>query len=154
METQFNWKTKLFSRKYLIYQYDRVVGEMGKVNWSRKINGEIFGKKLLFETRGFFKQETQISDLQDNSVIASIIFRKWKSTSTINYQGKEYTWKYDNFFRSRWSLGNTNGSLVRYHAKFFSGSINSYTNDGALVLAGFFIRNHLREKSAHVAAAT
>ena len=154
METQFYWKTKLFSRKYIIYQYGRMVGELHKVNLSRKIKGEIFGRKLIFETSGFFKQDTQIIDLQDNSVIASITYRRWKHVSAISYQGKDYTWQYENFFRSRWSLGSSNGSIVRYHSKFFNGSIYSYTNDGVLVLAGFYVRNHFRERSAHVAAAT
>jgi len=108
METQLYWKTKLFSRKYIIYQYDRVIGELRKVSMSRKTKGEIFGRKLLFETRGFFKQETQISDLQDNSVIASITYRRWKHVSAISYQGKDYNWQYENFFRSRWSLSNSN----------------------------------------------
>jgi hypothetical protein len=154
METLFNWKTRFFSRNYYIYKYEGLVGELVKINFSRKTRGEIFGKEIMFETRGFFKQETQITDLRDSSVLGTITYLSWKRRSLINYQGNEYKWQYDNFFRSRWSVSDANGAVIRYSSKFLKGTISSYTNDGILVLAGFFIRNHFREKSAHTAAAS
>jgi len=36
METYFTWKTKLFSRKFEIYNYHNLSGEVTNKNWSKK----------------------------------------------------------------------------------------------------------------------
>lgn len=154
METQYTWKTKMFSTKYDIYRYENFNGELKKEGWSRKTYGEMSGRKLIFETKGFFKHETQIIDQTNNSVIGTISFTFWKSKSQIAYQEKEFKWQFDNFWRTKWSLSNENGFLIRYHSRGLKGTIDSYTEDEVLILAGFFIRNYLRQRSAEAAAAS
>ena len=41
MEKHYNWKTKLFSKKFEIYQHEILKGEIYKENWSRKVKGEL-----------------------------------------------------------------------------------------------------------------
>jgi hypothetical protein len=154
METHYTWKTKMFSRKFDIYQYENLTGELKKEGLSRKTYGELGEKKIFFETKGFFKNETQILNQSDSSLIGTISYNFWKSRSQVSYNNKEYSWQFDNFWRTKWSLSNKNGYLVRYNVKGFKGTIDSYTDDTVLVLAGFFIRNYFRQRHAQSAAAS
>jgi hypothetical protein len=154
MEIQYNWKTKLFSRKFDIYQNEILKGELFKENWSRNVIGELNIRRILFETRGFFKHETTIIDLQGELPTGTIKFLNWKAKSTISYQNREYKFQYDNFLRSKWSISDESGVIIRYHSNAFSGLIVSSTRDEILILTGFFIRNFLKQRSAKMAAAT
>jgi hypothetical protein len=63
-------------------------------------------------------------------------------------------WHFDSFLRSKWSITNENGPLIKYNSHAFTGTIISYTRDEILILTGFFIRNFLKQRSAGIAAAT
>ena len=154
MVTQFTWETKLFSRKFEIYQYMKLVGELKKEGLSRKTTGEMNGKNYIFTTKGFFKHETMITEPDNDTVLATISFKALKSKATINYNEKEYRWQFDNFFHTKWSINNVNGPLIKYHSKNLKGTIDSYSDDELLVLAGFFIRNYEKQKSSEAAAAS
>jgi len=154
MEQYFNWKTKLFSKKFEIYQYDILKGEISKENWSRKVMGELNVRRVMFETKGVFKNETAIIDLQGEIEKGKVSFSGIRSRATILYQNKEYKWQYDNLLRSKWSVSDDNGAIIRYHSNAFTGIITSYTRDEVLILTGFFIRNFLKQSSAAIAAAS
>ena len=154
MEAHFTWKTKLFSRKFDIYSYDNLCGTLKKEGWSRKTYGELNGRIVLFETKGFVKHETIITNQADNSLIGTIKFNFWRSRSQISYNNKEYIWQFDNFWHTMWSVSNENGYLVRYHVNGLNGIIDTYTDDPVLILAGFFIRNYYKQRSSEAAAAS
>jgi len=154
MVTQFTWETRLFSRKFEIFKYDTPSGEVTNKNWSKKSVCELNRKKFMFETKGFFKAETRIFDLSDNMEIGNIIYTKWKRKPVINLRDREYRWQFDNFFNTKWSVSNENGFLVKYHSSGFKGTIVSYTDDEALILAGFYIRNYYKQKSEAAAASS
>ena len=154
MVTQFTWKTKAFSRRFEIYQYTSKVGELRKVSLSRKTDGEMNGEKFVFKNKGFIKQETLITNPDNDSVLGTISFKTFKSKATILYNDKEYIWQFDNFFRTKWSVSNENGPLIKYHSRNFNGTIDSFTSDELLVLTGFFIRNYKKQKSSEAAAAS
>jgi hypothetical protein len=154
MEVQMNWKTKLFRKQFEIYRDNIITGKLRKEDWSGKIGGELNDKKIVFETKGFFVHKTQIINIEDKSEIGQVNYHKWKAKSTIKYNNKEYQVQFDNFFRSKWSVSNENGILIKYHSHGFTGTIISYTKDEILILTGFFIRNFLKQKSARVAAAS
>jgi hypothetical protein len=154
MEIQYNWKTRLFSNRFEIYQNDILKGELYKGGWSRKVIGELNTRRIIFETRGLFKYDTQIIDAQGEMTIGQIKYTSWKAKSTILYQNKEYKWQFDNFLRSRWSISNENGPVIKYHSNAFSGIITSYIRDEILILTGFYIRNFLKQRSSEIAAAS
>jgi len=104
MEIYYNWKTKLFSKKFEIYQHDILRGEIYKENWSRKVKGELNVRRILFETKGVFKYETAIIDLQGETGLGKVNFSGIRSRATILYQTKEYKWQFDNLLRSKWSV--------------------------------------------------
>jgi len=153
MEIYYNWKTKLFSRKFEIYQHEILRGEIFKENWSRKVKGELNVRRIMFETKGVFKHETAIIDLQGETETGKVNFASIRSKATILYQNKEYKWQFDNLLRSKWSVSDENGPIIKYHSNAFTGIITSYTRDEILILTGFFIRNFLKQRSGAIAAA-
>ena len=154
MEIHLTWKTKLFTRKFEIYNYHTLAGEVANKNWSRKSVCKLNGKEFLLETKGLFNPETLITDLSDNKVIGNVIYTKWKRKPLINLHNNEYQWQFDNFFNTRWSVSNRNGFLIKYHSAGFKGTIVSYTDDEALILTGFYIRNYYKQKSEAAAASS
>jgi hypothetical protein len=153
MEMQLTWKTKFFSNEYEISQYQSIAGNLRNVGWKRKSAGELNGKKVLFEIKGFFDKEFLVFNPDDNSQIGNIVFNTWRTKATITILDKAYSWQYDNFFHSKWSITNENGNLIKYESHFKSGDINSYTNDEILILTGLYIRNYLQQRAAASAAA-
>jgi len=118
------------------------------------VTGELNARRVRFETKGFFKNETSIIDLQGEIGAGKVIFAGIMSKATIIYQNREYKWQFDNFLRSKWSVNDENGAIVKYHSNAFTGIITSYTRDEILILTGFFIRNFLKQRSAAIAAAS
>ena len=153
METKLEWKTSLFGSKFEIFRNGIPVGELSKGNWKRKVTAELNNRKIQFNTKGFFGHETSVIDLRDDSVICTIEYTSWKSKASINYQNKVFNWQFDNLFRSKWSLANENGVIVKYLSEVLKGTINSYTGDEILILSGFFIRNFFRQRSSGIASA-
>jgi hypothetical protein len=153
METQFTWKNKFFSNIYQISRYEENAGELKNIGWKRKTAGELNGRKVLFEIKGFFDKDFLITNPDDGSLIGKIVFNTWRTKATITILEKTYSWKYDNFFHSKWSIGDANGNIVTYESHFKSGDINSYTGDEILILTGLYIRHYLQQRAASTAAA-
>ena len=72
MEIRYDWKTKLFSKKFEIYQNEQLKGELFKEGLSRKVTGELNTKRFQFETKGFFRTETTVTDLQRHVEVGKI----------------------------------------------------------------------------------
>ncbi|MCU0455888.1 MAG: hypothetical protein MUE74_06255 [Bacteroidales bacterium] len=154
MESTLTWKTKFFSNTWDIIQYDRSVGEIVNKAFSRSASGTLRGKKLLFEIRGFFKQQTRILEAESESVVAEVAISSWKTKATISYNNHDYTWQHDNFWNTKWSISDVNGALVKYHSRAMGGEITAYTSDEVLIIAGLFIKNYFRQRAAAAAAST
>jgi hypothetical protein len=153
METQYKWKAKFFSNKYEIFQYDNIIGSLKRSGWKRISYGELNGKKVQFQNKGFFSQEFFITDPIDNSFQGNIIFNTWKSKATITLQEKVYSFQFENFLHSKWNITNENGNLIKYDAHIKNGNITSYTDNEILILTGLYIRDYLRQRAATAAAA-
>ena len=154
METNYEWKTTLFSSKFEIYNNGIPAGELNKGNWKKKVAGELNNRKIEFDIKGFFRHDALIIDLNDNSTLGTINFAGWKSVASVNYHNRIYNWQFDNFLRTKWSISNENGAIVKFWSGALKGTINSYTGDEILILSGFFIRNFIRQRTAGIAAST
>jgi len=153
METHYTWKTGLFRNRFEIFKQDFSVGELQKESIFGKIRGEMFGHCIMFRTRGIFRFETSIIDLHNEQELGTIHFRSLKIKSTVLYKDREYHFRFENLLRTKWTLGDENGPVVRYYSQSFNGIISSVTSDEVLILAGFFIRNFLKQRSVSFAAA-
>lgn len=153
METQYTWKTGLFSNRFEIFKQDFSVGELQKESIFGKVKGEMSGHSIMFRTRGIFRFNTSIIDLHNEQELGTIHFKNLKIKSIVIYRNREYHCRFENILRTRWTLSDENGPVVRYYSQAFKGIITSVTSDEVLILAGFFIRNFLKQRSASIAAA-
>lgn len=154
METHYTWKTKFFSNNFQILQFDNQVGEIRNKAFTRTAEGELNGRRLLFEIKGFFRQETKIIDLKDDSVLFEVKIGTWRQKASFNYNGKDYAWQYDNFWNTKFSINTDMGPVVKYQTINFGGDIVSYINDEVLILTGMLIKNYFRQRAASAAAAS
>lgn len=154
METIITWKTKFFSNKIQLYKREDLIGEIVNKPFSRSADGVLNGRNFRFNIKGFFRQETRILDGVDGSVVADIVISAWKSKAAITYNNMEYTWQYENFWNSKWSISSGNGPVVKYHSHGTGGEVTSYVSDEILILAGLFIKNYFRQRAAATAAST
>jgi hypothetical protein len=146
MEPQLKWKKKLFSNKFEIFQSEMPVGELKNKSWTRTSIGELNSRKYMFSSKGFFKQEAEITDINNNNVIGKISFSSWRSKAIITYNNQEYTWQSENLFGNKWSISQGDEAIVRFHKYNFSGDIEFYKMDEFMILTGLFIRNFFWER--------
>lgn len=146
MEQLLTWKSKIFKNKFELFQSGLPVGELKNNSWSRTSYGELNGRKFSFSSKGFINQESDVTDINNNTVIATISFSSWRSKAIINYNNKEYIWKSENLFGNKWSLSFDGMTTVQYQRFNFSGDIGFNIKDELLILAGLYIHNYFFER--------
>jgi hypothetical protein len=150
MKTNLNWKKGIFKSTYEIYSEDCSVGYLNEKTWSQSSEGELYGEKYRFKTRGFFNQETQIFTAEDDAPTAKITYNSLRTKARIEYSGKVYFWSYNNIWSTKWSLNDSDGFLINYACYSSRGTIESDFQHNFLILAGLFIRNFYLQASAVV----
>lgn len=154
METHFTWKSRFFSHSLEVFQNEEKVGDLRNKAFTRSAEGTLKGRDLLFEIKGFFRQDMRIIDQKDGAVLFDVVIGNWRSKATFTYNGRSYTWQYDNFWNTKFSINSDSGPVIRYHSFNFGGDIESYTNDEVLILTGLLIKNYFKQRAASAAAAT
>jgi hypothetical protein len=152
METQYTWASRFFRRTLDIMKYEEPAGELKSMTWKRRSEGQLNGRKVNFEIRGFFGKDFLILNPDDNNQIGSISFNTWRTKATITLKDRNYNWEYENFWHSKWHITNENGNLVQYASGFKRGEILSYTDDDVLILTGLYIRDYLQQRASESAA--
>jgi hypothetical protein len=142
METQLNWKKGIFKETYEIYSAGILVGTLKENIWKQTAYGELNGRKVIFKTIGFFRQETQIIDPSTNMQVGKITYNSWMTKATIEYTNRVASWKYDNAWNTKWSISDPEGVLIQYQGSCSKGIINSQTQDDLLILSGLFVTNY------------
>mgnify|MGYP001616962523 FL=1 len=152
MEKLVSWKKGFFSSTYQFYSNGIQIGFLKIGVWVNKANGVLNDKGFEFKTKGFFKQETIITDTKMNIVVGTITYNAWKSKALIKLtDGTECNWAYTNFWRTKWSLSK-NLYFINYQGLNTKGDIVSYLSDDLLIISGLFISNHFWQSRAAVAA--
>lgn len=154
MESHFTWKNKFFSHSIEILQNENHVGEIRNKAFTRTTEGELNGRKLVFEVKGFFRQDMRMIDQNDSAILFEVNMGSWRTTANFIWNGKEYTWQTDNFWNTKFSINASGGPLIKYHSFNFGGDIESYTGDEVLILTGLLIKNYFKQRAATAAAAT
>ena len=139
---RINWKKGFFSSKYKLLSGSKEIGEFHQPSFSNYSIGKLNNTKLKFKKKGFFKSETDILDLNLNQTVGHIKFDGWGSKASIRLHGKNYKWKYENFWHSKWSISENEKALINYKSSTTSGEIESSIDNESLILCGFFIFNY------------
>jgi len=142
MKTQLNWRKGFFKNTYEIYLENKKIGELKDKCWSQSAFGELNGKRYKFKTKGFLKQETQIIDIESNSIVGKITYNSWRTKAKIEYSGKEYDWKYNNTWNTKWSILYSQEIQVDYQGSSSKGKIEVNNQNELLILSGLFITNY------------
>jgi hypothetical protein len=142
MHSKIHWKKRPFTNSYSIYSNNHLVGKLNERTFSQTANGEIEDLKYLFKTSGFIKQHTKIIDRSQNKIIGEISFGPWMTKATLSVNSKNYYWRYDNFFNTKWRIFNAEGAEIKYTGSSTGGQIDSNTDDPILLLSGLFVKNY------------
>jgi hypothetical protein len=142
MEAKLNWKKGIFKETYEIYSNGLLVGTLKENLWKQMAYGELNGKKVIFKTHGFLKQETQIIDPSSNLIIGNITYNSWMT--------KVANWKYDNAWNTKWSISNSEGVQIQSQGSSSKGTIEHQTQDDLLILSGLFVTNYYWQVSIAV----
>jgi hypothetical protein len=150
MGNNLNWKKGVFKSKYEILSGEMPVGNLSPDSWNNNGKGELNGKTYLFETKGFFNQETRIFSADSDVPAGRIFYNTWKTKATIEYGNKTFNWKYNNAWNTKWSLFDSDGILIRYNGSFTNGEIEIKVQDELLILAGMYISDYFWHISSMV----
>jgi hypothetical protein len=142
METILNWKKGIFKDHFEIFSYGALVGSLKEKTWKQVVYGELNGKKVVFKTKGFFKQETQIIDQDTHVVLGKITYNSWMTKATIEFANKVFNWKYENAWNTKWSIGDKEGMKIQYQGSSSKGVIVDQTQDDLLILSGLCVINY------------
>lgn len=153
MKTQLNWKKGAFSTTYNLFDRGRQIGYLHDFTFKQRSEGEIHGKKYLFKTRGFFKQHTEIIDLQTNVPVGSIHYNSWMNKAEIKLHNQSCHWKYDNGWQTRWSITDASGKQLRFAGGMTKGIVDGEDPEDLLVLTGLFVTNYYTQAGIAVLVA-
>jgi hypothetical protein len=165
MNKELNWTKKAFNRTI---EFNNANGEsVGSIKFrlfDNHVEGELYGKKILFDIHGFINKEVEISDEQNNNLGKILLgFRSKAAVKLAN--GEEYIWHRANFFMTQWELihdlPNTDNDpvIIEYdrerHFLNEAGNISLVDvqeNAELLTLIGFFVGFYYLRRRRRVAA--
>jgi hypothetical protein len=151
MKSILHWKSPFFGNTFQIFSGETIFGMLRERPWKQTSYGELNGKKFNFVTKGFFSQETLVFNADTAELLATISFNSWHTKASVVLPGgKIYTWKYDNFWNTRWSINDYQETFIKYKGSSGKGSIESDNPDDMLILTGLFITNYYWQISVAV----
>lgn len=142
MQTNLTWKKGVFSNLYKIYSNGEQIGNLKDKSFSQSCVGVLDNKEYIFQTKGFFKQKTQIFDAAENKTVGEINYNDWMTKATITINDKTINWKYDNLWNTKWSIFNSEGINIKYSGSSTGGQIETNIDDALLLLSGLFVTNY------------
>jgi hypothetical protein len=144
------WKTIGWSQQYRIFRDKIIVGILKKEGWKQDAVGEYNGAMVRFSSRGFWKTETIIADIEGTKELGKIEYDGWKSIGKVIFQGEEYLWKYDSWKLNEWTISKGD-DFAKYKIT------NIWKGEGAieiegvppeLVIIGLYIEDRFKAISA------
>lgn len=139
---KINWKKGVFTFKYRLFDNNVEIGEFNQPTFSSTSIGKIRETKLKFKKEGFFSSEAKIIDLSLNKPIGSIKINSWGNKAEIDINGKKYSWKYNNFWSTKWSISENGKQLISYESSTTKGIVESLKDNEPLLLSGFYVYNY------------
>ena len=147
---ELQWKSKLFSSDYMIFNKEQQVGMLNNSFLSSNTNGVLNEVKVVFKSKGILKQYIEIFKADTNDIIGVITFDSFMSKAKIIINGTSYNWKYTNSWNTRWRVSIENGGSINYKRKNTKGTIESNIDDSLLMLIGLYINTYYTQTMAVV----
>lgn len=150
METLF-WSKGIFKNQLHV---TRANEQIGTIEWKNMLSSDAFailnGKRFLLN-RDFFLSKLEISDANNQALLASIMINLFNPKSDVVINGKRFELEIKNFWQSRWAWKFNGQEIIIYQSNELltkdRGHIEIYTADREeleiLILLGLFVRNQL-----------
>ena len=135
------WQSSLAGKEVRIFR-EKIIAGILKINlWTGDAYGELNGHMLRFKSKGFWRNGTQIFDIDGVKELGTIAYNHWKSTAEITYEGTSYIFRYKSWWRRQWSVTEKNASIDYTMTGFWKseGTIENEELSPALVLTGLFV---------------
>jgi hypothetical protein len=142
MKTQLTWKKRLTSSTFQILSDNLKVGELKERAWSNSAEGNLRGKRYRFKTKGFFKPETQIIDIDYHVIVGTITYGAWRTKATIEIDDVNYDWAYSNSWHTKWQILKSGETVLDYQGSSSKGKITGGQLPEFLVLSGLYVTNY------------
>lgn len=138
------WKTSFSGKECRIFRDKLIVGILKTSIWKGDAYGELNGYMLIFKPLGFWKNGTQLLDIEGKKELGRIKYNFWRSSAVITYEQVEYQWKYESWTRKNWTVTGPSESakFLRSGLLFNEGEIESYDTPGAVILAAFYTQSY------------
>lgn len=150
METLY-WSKGIFKNQLQITRKDE---QIGTIEWKNMLSSDALavlnGKRFLLN-RDFFLSKLEISDANNQALLASIMINLFNPKSDVVINGKRFELEIKNFWQSRWAWKFNGQEIIIYQSNELltkdKGHIEIYTADRdeleILILLGLFVRNQL-----------
>jgi len=146
---RLRWTKDIFGSKLVLY---RGVEEIGKINWDNMLSSKaqaMINGKLFMLKREFFLSKLEIYDVNDQSLLGTIMVNIFNPKSDVVINGKRFELEIQNFWQSRWSWKYNGAEILSFTSNEFitkdKGEIELYTSCNEeveiLILLGLFVRN-------------
>ncbi len=150
MEKLF-WTKGIFKNKLTI---TRNQDQIGNIEWKNMISPDavanLKGRRFLMR-RDFFLSRLEISDANNQAVLASIMINLFNPKSDVVINGKRFELEIKNFWQSRWAWKFNGEEIVTFQSNELLSkdkgtievSIANCEEMEILILLGLFVRNQL-----------
>ena len=136
----------------LLLEREMKVGKITRKAWRYEPTATFKKTEVNFVVKGFFNRRGLLTQAGTNTLLAEITFSWWRRDAQIILSsGKTYSWKFSDFWHTRWELNGNDNTRILYNGHSLKGEITVYSGDEITILAGLLIAHcywHLRRKSS------
>ena len=137
---QLNWRQRPLSNKIELFSESKNIGKMITSSLFKKQEGEINGKRFIFNSRGLLFNKFQILNYDDKTVVGEIKYKylSYKGLIILN-SGQSFFWHLSKPFKKGWTISDAKDTFVLCQGLGSTGKITFEESSDVLVLAGLYI---------------
>ncbi|MGB3468087.1 MAG: hypothetical protein WBA74_22570 [Cyclobacteriaceae bacterium] len=145
MTNSLSWSMNLFGTSFEVKNNRGSVGRLKLKPLSSVAEGFIGSKEYRFKPKGIFSTKVEVWQIGHSLPVAHIRYGTWGRKALITIDQKQYTWKYENIWQTKWSLRSNDVILIQSkdNSMFSKGTIESGSTDQLLVLICLYVKKRI-----------
>ena len=144
---KLTWKKNITS-DYTIFYSEQKIGSLRKEDiFSDKIIGKIGTEEFLFYKKSIFDSSITFKNTKDSSQLGNINFNIWNNKANIEFGGKHYIWRYNNYLNTKWIIESTTGNKAEYKSNISKGEIDIIDDDQLMILLGLYVKKYYQRNT-------
>jgi hypothetical protein len=153
MNSVLNWKRGFFSSTCRVFSNQSIVATLKSSFSFSTVFLEMNNKRFEFRTKGFFKPNTIIVDVENQSIVGNIAYNSWSNKAFVHYQNEMAIWKMGGIGCSSWSMMNHSVGDVVYKGSITNGTFYYQGENLLYPLTGLFVRYYFYQVSLSIIVA-